>query len=234
MVWKNGEIDERELVIFRRGKNRDDGDWFHGLTPATYARHLELVRIALARTGRKLEISEGYGAYRPVAAQIRAREMYGNGAAVPRTSSHGGYWEGRETMAIDYGNWAWVYENHGGRQAFYEDCRKAGLTPGMISRERNYPDEPWHVIDLNPRTMPSFASTAPASAPNPHINILKEDFVYIANVNAGDIKGRFLVTSQGSGQPTALGLWGDAQVNGIPTVDINGFHESFWKTVRLV
>lgn len=208
MAWKNGEIDERELVIFKRGKNRVDGDWFHGLTPGTYARHLELVRIAKNRTGRALEISEGFGAYRPVAAQIRARELYGNGAAVPRTSSHGGFWEGRETMAVDYGNWSWVYEKHGGRQAFYSDCRKAGLTPGMIEPSRGYPDEPWHVIDLNPRSMPSFAGKeavpTPANTVPSEEEEMKPFVVMLPN-------GRWaLVLPQGNARPKAVTLQGNA------------------------
>lgn len=155
MVWNNGYINESELHIFKRGYNSTDGNWYHGLTPATYARHLELLRIAKTRTGRTLEISEGWGAYRPYDAQVTARRIYGNGAAVPGTSSHGGFWERRETMAMDYSNWSWVYG--GNRSAFYEDVRKAGLTPGMIEPSRGYPDEPWHVIDVNPRVMPNFA-----------------------------------------------------------------------------
>lgn len=157
MVWKNGYIDERELVIFKRGKNKTDGDWYHGLTPATYARHLELVRIAKERTGRTLEISEGWGAYRPYWAQVIAQKVYGIGAADPGTSSHGGYWERKETMAMDYSNWSWVYG--GNRAVFYEDVRKAGLVPGQIEPRRGYPDEPWHVIDVNPRVLPSFAGS---------------------------------------------------------------------------
>lgn len=156
MAWKNGYIDERELVIFKRGSNATDGDWFHGLTPATYARHLELVRIAKERTGRLLEISEGWGAYRPYWAQVKAQQIYGIGAATPGTSSHGGYWERKETMAMDYSNWGWVYNWN--RAAFYEDVRKAGLVPGQIEPSRGYPDEPWHVIDVNPRVQPTFAS----------------------------------------------------------------------------
>lgn len=162
MVWRNGEIDLNELVVFKRGRNSIDGDWYHALTPATLARHEALVRRAYARTGRTLEISEGFGAYRPVAAQIRAKEIHGIFAATPRTSSHGGYWERTETLAMDYGNWAWVYENHGGRAAFYEDQRAVGLVPGMISEARGYPDEPWHSIDPNPKSaVPAFADAQP-------------------------------------------------------------------------
>lgn len=157
MPWRNGEVPESELVIFKRGRNSTDGDWYWGLPPASYQRHLALVDRAFKRTGRWLSPSDGWSTYRPLHAQELARRIYGNGAAVPRTSSHGLFWEGRETAAVDYGNWAWVYQNHGGRAVFFDDCRAVGLAPDMISPRRGYPDEPWHVIDLNPRSMPAFA-----------------------------------------------------------------------------
>lgn len=156
MAWRNGYIPESDLVIFKRGYNGTDGNWFWGLTPGTYARHLALVALAHEKTGRVLSPSDGWGTYRPYDAQVIARRVFGNGAAVPGTSSHGGFWEGRETLAIDYSNWSFVYG--GDRAAFYADCRAVGLTPGMIEPRRGYPDEPWHVIDLNPR------SGAPAPA----------------------------------------------------------------------
>ncbi len=155
MAWRNGYIPEADLVIFKRGWNKTDGNWFWGLTPGTYARHLALVALAYEKTGRILSPSDGWGTYRPYDAQVIARRVFGNGAAVPGTSSHGGFWEGRETLAIDYSNWAWVY--NGDRAAFYADVRSVGLTPGMISTSRGYPDEPWHVIDLNPRSAPATA-----------------------------------------------------------------------------
>lgn len=162
MPWKNGQIPDSDLVVFKRGRNSTDGDWYWALSPATLARHNALVRRAQRRTGRTLAPSDGYSTYRPIPAQETARRLYGNGAAVVGTSSHGGWWEQRETLAIDYGNWAYVYANHGGQAAFYEDCRAVGLTPGMISRARGYPEEPWHVIDLNPRSaVPAFADATP-------------------------------------------------------------------------
>lgn len=159
--YNNGYISYSDLTTFARGHNSTDGDWDHSLSPATYARHLELVRIAKARTGRDLAISSGWSAYRPYQAQVLARKIHGNGAATPGTSSHGGFWEGKQTLAMDYGNWAWVYQNHGGQNQFFADARAAGLTPGMIMRSRGYPDEPWHVIDLNPWSgVPAYANNS--------------------------------------------------------------------------
>lgn len=150
--YPNGQIPESELVIFNRGVTvhtlsngeRITENWYQGLTPGTYQKHRALVAL----TGGRLQVSRGFSCYRPLYGQSIARRLYGNGAASVGTSSHGGYWEGRDTMAIDYGNWSAVYG--GNREAFYADCRKVGLSPGLISPGRGYPDEPWHVIDFEP------------------------------------------------------------------------------------
>jgi len=161
-TYSNGYVPLELLVTFKRGWNSTDGDWHHSLSAATYARHLALVSRAKARTGRTLAISLGWSAYRPYAAQVIARKVWGMGAAQPGTSSHGGFWEGKQTLAMDYGNWDWVYENDGGQGAFFDDCRAVGLAPGQIMRSRGYPDEPWHVIDLNPwSAVPAFDSSTP-------------------------------------------------------------------------
>lgn len=160
MAWRNGYIPEGDLVIWKRGYNETDRDWFWGLTPGTYARVLALIALAYLHTGRWLSPGDGWSTYRPLWAQEIARRIFGNGAAWPGTSSHGGFWEGRETLAIDFSNWSWVYS--GDRSAFYADCWAVGLTPGMIEPRRGYPDEPWHVIDMNPRSGAP-ASTGPAT-----------------------------------------------------------------------
>lgn len=148
--YSNGYIPDSLLVTFNTGWNSTDGNWKHQLSAGTYRKHLNLVALAKRRTGRTLEITEGWGAYRPRHIQELARKIYGNGAAWPGTSSHGGFWEGKQTLAIDYGNWGWVYDWN--REAFYADARAAGLAPGLIhpSRGNDYPDEPWHVVDLEP------------------------------------------------------------------------------------
>jgi len=147
-TYTNGRIPKDRLITFATGVNTTVGYWEHSLSPATYARHLALVKRARDRTGRTLAMGAGWSAYRPFDQQVIARKIYGNGAANPGTSSHGGFWEGRQTLAMDYSNWGYVYNWDQG--AFFADCRAVGLTPGMIMRSRGYPDEPWHVIDLNP------------------------------------------------------------------------------------
>lgn len=161
-AYSNGRIPLELLVTFEQGYNGADGHWHHSLSPATYARHLALVKRAKDRTGNDLRISSGWSAYRPYDAQVLARRIHGNYAAMPGTSSHGGFWEGRQTLAVDYGNWAAVYAGAGGQAAFFEDCRAVGLSPGLIMPERGYPLEPWHVVDLNPwSAVPAFEGVTP-------------------------------------------------------------------------
>lgn len=158
-TWKNGYIPDSELVRFgETGWNEVDGDWYWALTAPTLARVRRLIALAKARTGRDLSPGDGFSCYRPYGIQVKAKNKYGIGAATPGWSSHGGFWEGIETMAVDFSNWGYVY--NWDREAFYADCWAAGLVPGMIEPRRGYPDEPWHVIDMNPRTMPAFASTS--------------------------------------------------------------------------
>lgn len=148
VTYSNGNIPASLLITFNVGYTSGEGDWKHQLSPGTYAKHLALVTLARKNTGRTLALSAGWSGYRPYAAQVYARQRYGNGAATPGTSSHGGFWEGQQTLAIDYGNWSYVYG--GSRDAFYRDARVVGFEPGLISPQRGYPDEPWHVVDKQP------------------------------------------------------------------------------------
>lgn len=164
-TYSNGHVPDSLLVTFKTGWSSNDGNWKHQLSAGTLQKHNRLVELARKRTGRTLEISEGWGAYRPYNIQEVARRLYGNGAAWPGTSSHGGFWEGQQTLAIDYGNWGWVYDWD--RAAFYADVRAAGLAPGLIhpSRGNNYPDEPWHVVDLTPWTAPTGSGSSVSGRP---------------------------------------------------------------------
>lgn len=149
---KNGYLPAHLFITLASGTD-SDGYWEHQLTPTTYRKFMMLRARALARTGRMLELSSGWSGYRPIEPQRAYWARYGYGAAYPGTSSHGGVWEGQDTLAMDIGNWAWVYANFNNpREEFYKDARAAGLEPGLIhpSRGNNYPDEPWHVIDLDP------------------------------------------------------------------------------------
>lgn len=151
-LFPNGYIPDNVLITFKSGTSAE-GRWTHRLSVGSYMKHIALVALAKANTGKDLKITDGNNAYRDMAAQVYARQVHGNGAAYPGTSSHGGWWENRDTLAMDYGNWYSVY--NGNRAAFYADVRAVGLTPGMISPERGYPDEPWHVVDLAPWAVPA-------------------------------------------------------------------------------
>lgn len=166
-TYTNGRIPSSLLVVFRTGRNTTDGYWEHAFSPATLARHQALVKLAKKHTGRDLALGDGWSAYRPYEQQIRAKQIHGIYAATPGTSSHGGTFEGQQTLAGDYHNWSWVYEKFGTnkRAAWYADCRAVGLTPGLIEPRRGYPDEPWHVVDENPWVMPSYASTTSTPFP---------------------------------------------------------------------
>lgn len=146
--YRNGEVPSEWLVEFASGWNSADGAWVHSLPPSTYRKHLALVALAKLNRGRDLKIGVGWCAYRPLAPQIMLKKRFGIMAATPGTSSHGGFWENRQVMAIDYSNWADVYD--GDRAAWFRDVRAVGLEPDLISPRRGYPDEPWHVVDLDP------------------------------------------------------------------------------------
>lgn len=172
--YPNGYIPESALVTFHTGYSPGEGNWKWQLPPATYQKHLRLVALALKNTGRTLTLSNGWSGYRPYAAQVRAKAIYGRGAADPGTSSHGGYWEKQDTSAMDYGNWSYVYG--GNREAFYRDVRAVGLEPGLISPQRGYPDEPWHVVDKSPyAAVTGGGSGIPGSTTNPKPIIPTED-----------------------------------------------------------
>lgn len=143
--YKNGQVPDVALSWLAAGTNAD-GYWEHLLPPATVRKHLALVLLGEQRRGRTLRITPGWNGYRPLAAQRTARtNACARGrcgdAATEGTSSHGGEYQGADAMAIDYGNWAYVW---GTQAAFYAACREVGLDPGVFSWE------PWHVIDRDP------------------------------------------------------------------------------------
>ncbi|WP_442575859.1 hypothetical protein ACSBPH_01530 [Microbacterium sp. F51-2R] len=163
-LYKNGYIPVDLLVSVGSGEDSYGRyDWL--LSPSTAAKH-----EALLKRNPRLRPSAGFSCYRPYAWQVKYRAVWGNGAAWAGTSSHGGLWEGKQTLAIDYGNWAYCYGNRDGRDtpdkrdAFFADCRAVGLSPNLICPARGYPDEPWHVIDLDPWA-PTTAGTVTGLVP---------------------------------------------------------------------
>lgn len=152
--FANGRIPATMLKWFTSG-----GEKFRA-TPATIARWNALVADVKKREGITLTITSGPNAYRDYNQQVAMRKKHGLGAATPGTSSHGGFWEGRDTMAIDVNNWAAL-----GQAKFYSYARKHGFSPGLISTSRGYArNEPWHIVCLNPWTMPA-GTTGDTSKP---------------------------------------------------------------------
>lgn len=193
-LYSNGYVPKDKLVVFNTGYNVSDGYWYWGLPPATYDRHNKLVTLARSHTGKTLSPSQGWSCYRPYAAQVLAKKIHGIYAATPGTSSHGGYWENQNVMAIDYHNWSAVYSQYGtgARARFYQDVKTVGMTPGLISTARGYPDEPWHVVDLNPWSGGSVAGGGGTPIEN------KEGFLMaLSDAQQGHIYDA-LVNSQGS------------------------------------
>lgn len=181
--YANGYVPANVLQVIGKGTN-SDGYWEHRLPAATVARHRELVRIGETRHGKTLQITPGWNCDRPYPVQVQARERYGNYAATPGTSSHGGNWAGPvtswkrvDTAAIDYNNWSTVF---GSRTAFFAACREVGLVPGAISAPA-FPDEPHHVIDLDPwGAVPAFEQAKPLEIDMPLNN---DDLVAILNAS---------------------------------------------------
>lgn len=144
MSYANGQIPLTDLLPLRTGWN-SDGYWEHRLAPGSFRRWKALVEDVENETGVTLRITEGWNAYRPLDAQWTAyRNSAPGNAAYPGTSSHGGRYSGRDTMAIDVANWGQI-----GQARFYEFARKHGFTPGVFSWE------PWHIVDYNPWVVPA-------------------------------------------------------------------------------
>lgn len=213
-TYSNGNVPRDLLIAFASGYD-DLGYWEHQWPAHTLALGNALIERAAARRAAAglapypLRLQTGWTAYRPYEWQKTYRAILGNGAADPGTSSHGGTFEGGQTMA---GDWAWqaVYRDCGGREAFFEDCRAVGLLPGMIMASRGYPDEDWHVIDPDPwGPIPAFADSRPFMTPIDYalLRRQKENTMYI----------------KGASQPEIYAVYTD--INGHVAMRVCGFQE---------
>lgn len=116
------------------------------LPPGTAARWLWVVAEGKRRWGVTFYITpasargwDGWNGYRPLDAQKKYRNAFGQMAAVPGHSSHGGFYGGQEVFAIDVANWGAVtWSRFSGLMA------EAGLRTNFVS-----PEERWHVGDFN-------------------------------------------------------------------------------------
>lgn len=148
MAYANGQVPFSVLVHL--GANF----W---LPPGTAARWLWFVAEGKRRFGVTFRITPdgdgngGWNAYRPYAAQVLYKKKYGNMAAEPGKSSHGGFYRGQEVFAIDVDNWASVSWAN-----FTRLANEAGFRVDFVS-----PREQWHIGDFNnPWVVPAFAGGA--------------------------------------------------------------------------
>jgi hypothetical protein len=157
--YGNGQIPLERLELIANGTN-GDGYWEHRLAPGTAARWRALVADVLLNEGIRLYISPGWNGYRPLSFQVLAKRKYGRNAAAPGFSSHGGYFEGRESMAVDVANWGQL-----GAAKFFAYARKHGFTADYFNGKNGRPLEQWHLIDFDPWTVSASAASASASTP---------------------------------------------------------------------
>lgn len=128
---------------------------YHWMPAATAHRWAGLVADIQAHEGVTMRITPGKNAYRDYTGQVFARNNACaagrcNDAAVPGTSSHGGEYRGRDSLAIDVTNWAVL-----GKDKWYAYCRKHGFEPGFFDWE------PWHIIDWSPWAMSAGGGSSP-------------------------------------------------------------------------
>lgn len=163
--YANGKIPANRLVHVG---NRDY------LTAATARRWNNLVADVKRNEGVTLRITQGQfpNAYRDLAGQKKARTYWCalgacNNAAYPGTSSHGGEYRGKDSMAVDVTNWMEL-----GKTKFYRYARKHGFTPGVFDWE------PWHLVDWNPWVMPDSSGggeSKPVPEPVPPVVVPEEE-----------------------------------------------------------
>ena len=166
---------------------------------------------------------------------------------VETNGGHGGGWGNR--IVIHHGNGIYTSYNHlrkNGVLVHEGDTVRAGQQIGIQGNTETTDVHlhfelmfggwgPGNRVDPAPFFHQHLPGTAPAPIPaSSGSSLIGGNEMYIARVTHGKIRGNFLVTPQGTAQPTALGLGGNATFGGFPVVDITDFSEAFWKTVRLV
>lgn len=145
--YPNGEA-PLDVLVSRPSASKD----FCLMFPGTAVKYDRLVQLGRERYGWTPLVSGPDDAYRRLSVQIEYKRIYGGNAAAPGYSSHGGWFEGAETGALDIGNWGDI-----GQDAFYQLARDAGFVPGYFDWE------PWHIIDYTPWDVP--ARPAPVTVP---------------------------------------------------------------------
>ncbi|MEA1264149.1 hypothetical protein MicroSTF_13990 [Microbacterium sp. STF-2] len=165
----------------------------HYLPPGTAARWKWLQRVAHEKYGVWLIITVGWNAYRPLDVQVTYKRLYGNMAAEPGKSSHGGTFGGRIVFAVDVNNWAAL-----GWDRFVALCRLAGFTVDFVS-----PREQWHIGDFNDGwAVPAGSETTPTIKPETTRKRRRETMIHAA---WRDTNGTIGVQCRPNGRITLIG-----------------------------
>ena len=147
MAYANGQVPLHLLVKL--------GEQLY-LPPGTAARWRWFVAEGKGRFGVTFRVTgpssrgwDGWNCYRPLDIQRKYKNAFGQWAASPGYSSHGGFYQGREVFAIDVANWASVSWGN-----FTALANQAGFRVDFVS-----PREQWHIGDFNnPWIIPAFAA----------------------------------------------------------------------------
>lgn len=150
MPYLNGQVPYSVVSVVLASGTDENGYWEFRCTPAFAARWAYAKAEAVRRFGRPIFIRTGWNIYRPLFSQVIARDnacAAGNcaGAAVPKTSSHGGEWRGRPCLAVD------VDPNGLTWDQVDQAMEAAGFSARLITEQMSgiRGGERWHYIDFN-------------------------------------------------------------------------------------
>lgn len=166
--YRNGYVPDSELVWF------DGGTEKFRSTRKVIAAWNALVADVKKTHGVTLVITPGPNAYRDYAQQVAMKTKYTllgkpNRAAMPGTSSHGGNYKGRDSMAIDVNNWAAI-----GKTEFFRMARKHGFATDQV-----IPQETWHIVMYDPfGPVPSTESSSSSSSSSSSKDVKVKEYHY--------------------------------------------------------
>lgn len=148
-TYKNGQIPTSKLVSFTQYSPVLGRTVTFYTSPYALQQWRALVAYVKSKYGVTLILTTSStsvingvcgNAYRDLAFQKVMRAKYGNGAATPGYSSHGGTYGGVDMLAFDVYNWASI-----GWAAFKAAAEKFGFITNFVS-----PTELWHIGLKNP------------------------------------------------------------------------------------
>lgn len=139
--YRNGDI-PAHLLIHMGGE--------HYATAGTKAKIEALIADIWKNERVRVWVTSGPNIYRDIANQIATKNHFisiGKGwmAAAPRFSSHGGEFEGKDALAVDFSGYDAL-----GVNKWYGYLRKHGFEAGYFNGKNGRPYEPWHAIDWDP------------------------------------------------------------------------------------